>query len=94
MWVTGKSREMFGPEHDVPMTEVEKTPMLEALHADLATVYSDVATLASAHFPVFRPHVTDNGGAALKVGGTEMLRSISLVERQDENWLVRHTFHL
>jgi hypothetical protein len=94
MWATGRSRAMFGPSHDVPVTKIELTPMLARLHGHLVETFADVATIINS-YPAYQPHVTDNCGLALAVGETAMLRSLSLVERVDESsWLVRHTSQL
>ena len=92
--VRGKAREMFGPRNDVPVTEVTCTEELVALRDEVARSLGTMVTYAPRPYPTYRPHVTDQRGEHLPVGGKITLTSASLIEKVGDQRVVVGTFPL
>jgi hypothetical protein len=89
--VTGKSRELFGPHNDVPVTEVFCPDALATLRADIIRGFGTFVEYASRPYPTYRPHVTDQRGGHLRVGDTATLRSASIIQKIGEQRVVVYT---
>lgn len=89
-----KSREMLGPDRDIPVAEFHCPPELSALRADLLQAYGDAITHVGAPHPTFRPHVTDQRGAAVAEGESLALDALSLIEKTGDRRVVIGTFPL
>jgi hypothetical protein len=76
----GKSKELFGPDNDVPVTELELTTELQLLHTALKTDFEGEIEFTSAQYPDFRAHVTKNLGRQIGVGELVELKTVSLVK--------------
>ena len=86
--VRGATRQMFGPNLDVPVTEVWRTDALAALRSEIMQRFGTDVEYASRPYPTYRPHVTDQRGGTLAVGATARLESISLIEKDSERRIV------
>ena len=86
----GKSREMFGPENDIHVTELEKTPELQALHEKAIKAIEPIE-FTSFEYPNFRPHITDQGNGSFVVDQEVILTSLSLVKISGHEREVLHT---
>ena len=93
---TGKSKEMFGRENSVSVTELHKTPELARLHMALFRAFSEYATFKSPDWvgENYRPHATDTPQRQLRIEEEVVIERISLVELQSEKGLVQSTFPL
>lgn len=93
--LVGKSEEMFGPNHDRPVTELALTEEITALNALLKKSFSDLADQpVSDKYPTYRPHVTRQGDEGISIGEKIMIRSASIVLANDgESRKVISTIH-
>jgi 2'-5' RNA ligase len=92
--VVGESRQMFGPEHNVPVTEVSCPAELVALRDALKDGYGSDVVFTARPYPTYRPHVTDYRGSSLPVGATARLDAVSLVEKIGDRYVVACTVPL
>lgn len=76
----GKSREMFGADKNVSVTELENTEELAKLHKDLHEKIKDVTELVGLQYDSYRPHVSDHGETCISIGEKVPVSSLSLVE--------------
>lgn len=80
--------EWFGSRHDVRVTELARTADLDALHrallGALADAGVDVARMRHVR-DAFRPHVSAQGGRALRVGTRVTLDEVSLVSLRPDD---------
>lgn len=74
-----KSKELFGPENDVSVTELVNTSELQTLHEEISRIFGSDIEFTAPPYPNYRPHVTDNNGKSIQVGDTVSLTTISLV---------------
>jgi 2'-5' RNA ligase len=78
--LVGISEEMFGPESNIPVVELERTPQAIALNASLKSAFdSSMDKSVPDMYTEFRPHVTSQVGGGITVGGTVGVNSVSLV---------------
>lgn len=89
--LSGKSREMFGHDKSIPVTELEKTAEIEDLYRKLMLSLEGNIEFSKPHFDDFRPHVTDHN-RKLGVGDKIALGSLSVVEMDGEKRIVLGTF--
>lgn len=75
----GKSRELFGPDATISVTELVNTPALQALRDDLREAYRDLIEFTGPQYPSYRPHVTDSERSVV-VGEKISVRALSLVQ--------------
>lgn len=80
IYVFGKSREMFGPNNDLPVTELEDTPELQSLHDQIMNVSGVWMEFRTPQYETYRPHVTDQVNGRISAGEEVIINSISLVE--------------
>jgi|GEM_PF-3563854 len=92
----GKSRELFGRDNTVSVTELYKTPELARLHMALFEAFSDHAAFKSPDWvgENYRPHVTDTQNRQLRVMEEAIIQAISLVELEHTQGLVLYTCEL
>ena len=78
--VTGRA--LFGPDADIPVTTVEKTEMLEALHLRLLEATAGTASFRAPQYTGdgFSPHVTDQAGRTLQEDQSVMIDNLTFVE--------------
>jgi len=94
--LTGKSKEMFGYNNDIPVTELNKTSALVKLHSKLLTAFLSNATLKSPTFggDGYRPHVTDQNTGNIEPNQEITVRSVSLVKLEGNQGLIIETVEL
>ena len=80
MKTSGKSKEMFGPQNNVFVTELENTPEIQKLHNDSLDDLGDSINFELPQYNSnFRPHVTDQKTGKISVGEEIFINSISLL---------------
>lgn len=89
----GKSREMFGPENDISVTELEKTPELQIFHEKTLEAIGPI-NFTSFEYPDFRPHVSDHAAGTIAPGEEVIFHSLSLVEVFTEERKILYTGEL
>jgi hypothetical protein len=87
----GKSRELFGPNRDIPVTELENTPALQLLHEEIMSVCGAWMEFKTPQYHTYRPHATDQTAGSVSVGEAVVIRSISLIESRGDKRRVVHT---
>ncbi|MBP7966909.1 2'-5' RNA ligase family protein [Candidatus Woesebacteria bacterium] len=91
----GKSEELFGPENDRPVTELELTPQMSALNALLKETFSEHSSQSVPDkYPTYRPHVTRQGEEGISVGDCVRIDSVSIVLVGDEARTIISTIQL
>ncbi len=88
---TARDRAMFGVGKDIPVTTVEKTPAIAALHETLLAAVDGHAEFRAAQFTGegFGPHVTDQGGRCIEPDTVINIEALSLVEVVGDDVFVR-----
>lgn len=90
--LTAKAKELFGPDRDIPVSELELTSELEVFQRQVLEACEPQITFKHPAFPSFRPHVTAQREDRVNVGDTVSLDSLSLVE-QGQPYRVVRTFN-
>lgn len=90
----GKAKQMFGPNKDVAVVELECTEALQSLHKQVKEVLGPDAMISGPEFKEYRPHVTNQKAAGISVGEEVMIRSISLVAMTTDERKVLGTIEL
>lgn len=80
IYTLGKSREMFGPNSDVSVTELENTPALQSLHDQVMSTSGAWMQFCTPQYKTYRPHVTDQVTGGISVGEEVTIDSVSLIE--------------
>lgn len=84
--VKAVSRDMFGPNADIPVTRFERSPELLALHLRLATLAQRHGAIVSENRTGktnWHPHVSDTATQHFSVGDTMHIISIDLIASED-----------
>ena len=79
--------EFYGPDKDIPVTVLELTPALQALHLKIMDMLqSEGAFLKNPqfHWEGFMPHVSVYGNRRIKVGEDVLIRDISIAAKLSE----------
>jgi hypothetical protein len=89
----GKSRELFGRNHDVSVTEAVKTPELSALQNRLWEAFAIHGEFRSPDFvgPNYRPHVTDTPSAIITPEQAILIESLSFVSLVGDTATILYT---
>lgn len=87
--LTAKAEELFGPDNDVQVTELELTSELEMFQCQVLEACESRITFKLPAFPNFRPHLTVQQEGRVNVGDTVVLNSLSLVEQGQPYRVVR-----
>lgn len=92
----GKSREMFGRDNTVSVTELYKTLELAQLHMTLYGALSSKAAFRSPDWvgENYRPHVTDTESRTLELEEMVYVDTITLVALEPSQGHVLHTLKL
>jgi hypothetical protein len=93
MHTLGKSREMFGPNSNVPVTELENIPALQSLHDQIMSELRAWMEFRTPQYKTYRPHATDQATGGISVGEEVEIDSISLVELGSEERQVLSTIN-
>lgn len=79
--LTGVSEELFGPELNIPVLELERTTDIVALNILLKRRFTNLANPSTPDiFTEYRPHVTHQAEGKISVGDTITVSSVSLVK--------------
>ncbi len=81
-------RDLFGPNNDIPVTRLERTPKLHKLHLTLMdVVLSELDGKVDTRWSgtVWNPHVSDANSSQLTVGEEISIDTISIIERINRN---------
>jgi 2'-5' RNA ligase len=94
--IKATSRQQFGKEMDVPVTELEKSDEIQTLHASIISTLGDVAVLKTPEFGGnnYRPHVTDQPVGKLAIGSVITIDSLTLVKVVDHDVFVLAVYEL
>lgn len=94
--VEAVSRQWFGPDGDVAVTEIARTPELLALHLRLLESFGDVITLKAAQYAYdqYRPHVSDQPSGGLAVGNRVVLDNFTLLRFTENKAIVEAAYRL
>ncbi len=90
----GKSKELFGVERTVAVTELINTPALQHFHEAIKSAFINLIEFTSTEYPSFRPHVTEHHGKGVQVGELVQMSSVSLVTLNTQSYRVVNTFLL
>lgn len=90
----GKSYEMFGPDKNIPVTELENTTETKSLHDDILHICSSWLEFKKPTYDIYRPHVTDQGNQKISIGESVVIETISLVEMIGEDRRIMGTIKL
>ncbi|MEA2701451.1 MAG: hypothetical protein QOE22_160 [Candidatus Parcubacteria bacterium] len=88
--ITGKSKEFLGPQKEIPVTELESSPILQRLHEEVMQEFGPFV-IPESHVLSFRPHVTDLHSGMFGVGEEAIIGSVSIVEMVDDERRILHT---
>lgn len=94
MTLVGKSEEMFGPDNDIPVIELENTTELQAFRDEIMKACSSSITFETPEYKTYRPHVTLQEELKINVGENVLIGSLSLVKSDGDNRSVLHTIDL
>ncbi|MCB9820833.1 2'-5' RNA ligase family protein [Candidatus Nomurabacteria bacterium] len=91
---TGKVKEMFGPNKDVAVTELEHNTRIQDLHDSIESAFKPFIRFESEQYPTYRPHVTNQGSRGIVVGEEVVINSVSLVKIDNDSRQVLATVAL
>ena len=91
-----KSKQMFGPNKNIPVMELVKTEELNDIHHGLYEALKTEITLERPYINLkdYRPHVTDQADDKMHINDIFNLDSISLVKLKDETAVILATMKL
>lgn len=92
----GKSRELYGPNLDVPVTTVERTEEIHTLHKQFLKALGLSVRLKVPKYnnESYSPHISDAVEGAINPGDKLSFNSISLVELKEQELEIEHTWNL
>jgi 2'-5' RNA ligase len=93
--ITGKAKALFGPENNMSVTEVLKTPELEAMHFKLLATLTAYIRPKYPDFvgPGYHPHVTDQPSGGLQMSKDYPVKSLSLVKIHKDTATILVSFY-
>jgi 2'-5' RNA ligase len=94
--VTAKSREMFGPQQDVPVTEIIKSEQLQDMHKGIAAVLGEDMKYQSPEFAGanYRPHVSDQPAGIVAINEKLTVNNLTFVEIMGDEIVVHGVYDL
>lgn len=92
--VLGESRELIGPDKNVPVTKLAENSHLTKLHEEIEEACGNPLEFIGPTYNFYLPHVTDYAGESIQVGDEVTLSSVSIVEKQGSEWRVLQTIDL
>jgi 2'-5' RNA ligase len=78
------AEEMFGPDKDIPVFLLKKTPNLEQLHQSIVSSLKKIGAKFKRPFILeenYRPHITHTSGLNLRTDDEITIKSISLIDK-------------
>lgn len=81
----GRTKEMFGPNRDIEVTELGHTTEIQNLHDSIMDAFQPFICFESEQYPHYRPHVTKRGGREVPIGEEIVIDSVSLVKIENDS---------
>ncbi len=92
--VHGLRDEMFGPDKNIRVTELEYTQDIQVLHNNLSSALDHCVDFKPSEFNEYRPHITEQENKRINIGEKLRMNSVSLVMMGDSTRTVVHTSFL
>lgn len=81
----GKTKEMFGQNRDIEVTELGHTTEIQNLHESIKNAFKPHICFESEQYPHYRPHVTKRGNGGVATGEEVIIDSVSLVKMENDS---------
>lgn len=81
----GKSKELFGQNTDIVVTELEYNVQIQDLHNSVEGAFGSFVSFESKQYLDYRPHVTTQGNESVEVGEKVVIDSVSLVKFNNDS---------